>query len=64
MFVVDSAHGHTKSVIETVKMIKKEFPTKDVIAGNIATPEGAEALIEAGADGIKIGMGPGSICTT
>ena len=64
LFVVDSAHGHTKSVIETVKMIKKEFPSKDVIAGNVATPEGAEALIEAGADGIKIGMGPGSICTT
>ena len=64
LFVVDSAHGHTKSVIGTVKMIKKEFPTKDVIAGNVATPEGAEALIEAGADGIKIGMGPGSICTT
>ena len=64
LFVVDSAHGHTKSVIETVKMIKKEFPTKDVIAGYVATPEGAEALIEAGADGIKIGMGPGSICTT
>ena len=64
LFVVDSAHGHTKSVIETVKMIKKEFPTKDVIAGNVATPEGAEALIEAGADGTKIGMGPGSICTT
>ena len=64
LFVVDSAHGHTKSVIETVKIIKKEFPTKDVIAGNVATPEGAEALIEAGADGIKIGMGPGSICTT
>ena len=64
LFVIDSAHGHTKSVIETVKMIKKEFPTKDVIAGNVATPEGAEALIEAGADGIKIGMGPGSICTT
>ena len=64
LFVVDSAHGHTQSVIETVKMIKKEFPSKDVIAGNVATPEGAEALIEAGADGIKIGMGPGSICTT
>ena len=64
LFVVDSAHGHTKSVIETVKKIKKEFPTKDIIAGNVATPEGAEALIEAGADGIKIGMGPGSICTT
>ena len=64
LFVVDSAHGHTKSVIETVKMIKKEFPSKDVIAGNVATPEGAEILIEAGADGIKIGMGPGSICTT
>ena len=64
LFVVDSAHGHTQSVIETVKMIKKEFSSKDVIAGNVATPEGAEALIEAGADGIKIGMGPGSICTT
>ncbi len=64
LFVVDSAHGHTKSVIETVKKIKKEFPTKDIIAGNVATPEGAEALIEAGADAIKIGMGPGSICTT
>ena len=64
LFVIDSAHGHTQSVIETVKMIKKEFPSKDVIAGNIATPEGAEALIEAGADGLKIGMGPGSICTT
>ena len=64
LFVVDSAHGHTQSVIETVKMIKKEFPSKDIIAGNIATPEGAEALIEAGADGLKIGMGPGSICTT
>ena len=64
LFVVDSAHGHTQSVIETVKMIKKEFPSKDVIAGNIATPEGAEALMEAGADGLKIGMGPGSICTT
>ena len=64
LFVVDSAHGHTQSVIETVKMIKKEFSSKDVIAGNVATPEGAEALIEAGADAIKIGMGPGSICTT
>ena len=64
LFVVDSAHGHTQSVIETVKIIKKEFSTKDIIAGNVATPEGAEALIEAGADGIKIGMGPGSICTT
>tara|TARA_A100001388_G_scaffold177040_1_gene132463 strand:+ start:19 stop:1479 length:1461 start_codon:yes stop_codon:yes gene_type:complete len=64
LYVVDSAHGHTKSVIETVKMIKKEFPNKDIIAGNVATPEGAEALIEAGADGVKIGMGPGSICTT
>ena len=64
LFVIDSAHGHTQSVMETVKMIKKEFPSKDVIAGNIATSEGAQALIEAGADGLKIGMGPGSICTT
>ena len=55
----DSAHGHSKNVVETIKAIKKEFTGKDVIAGNVATPEGAEALIAAGADSVKIGMGPG-----
>jgi IMP dehydrogenase len=64
LFVVDSAHGHSKNVIETIKMIKKEFKDIDVMGGNVATPEGALALRDAGADAIKIGMGPGSICTT
>ena len=64
LFVVDSAHGHSKNVIETIKIIKKEFPSIDVIGGNVATPEGALELVKAGADGIKVGMGPGSICTT
>ncbi len=64
VFVVDTAHGHSKGVLETVKYIKKHYPQKDVVGGNIATPEGAEALIAAGADGIKVGIGPGSICTT
>ena len=64
LFVVDSAHGHTKNVLDTVKMIKKEFKDIDVIAGNVATAEGALALKDAGADAVKVGMGPGSICTT
>ena len=64
LFVVDSAHGHSKNVIETIKVIKKEFKDIDVMGGNVATPEGAVALRDAGADAIKIGMGPGSICTT
>jgi len=64
LFVVDSAHGHSKNVIETIKMIKREFKDIDVMGGNVATPEGAIALRDAGADAIKIGMGPGSICTT
>ena len=64
LFVVDSAHGHSKNVIDTVKLIKKEFKDIDVMGGNVATPEGALALIDAGADAVKIGMGPGSICTT
>ena len=64
LFVVDSAHGHSKNVIETIKMIKKEFKDIDVIGGNVATAEGAIALKDAGADGVKVGMGPGSICTT
>ena len=64
LFVIDSAHGHSQNVIETIKLIKKEFPGIDVMGGNVATPEGAQALIEAGVDSVKVGMGPGSICTT
>jgi len=64
LFVIDSAHGHSKNVLETIKTIKEKFPNVDVMGGNVATPEGAEALIDAGVDSVKIGMGPGSICTT
>jgi IMP dehydrogenase len=64
LFVIDSAHGHSKNVIDTIKIIKKEFPSIDVIGGNVATPEGALELVKAGADAVKVGMGPGSICTT
>ena len=64
LFVIDSAHGHSKNVIETIKMIKSEFPDIDVIGGNIATPEAAVELAKAGVDAVKVGMGPGSICTT
>lgn len=62
--VVDTAHGHTKGVIETVREVKRLFPSAEVVAGNVATGEGAQALIEAGADAVKVGIGPGSICTT
>ncbi len=61
---LDSAHGHTKGVIDMLKAIKKSFKNIDVIAGNVATAEGAKALVDAGADAVKIGIGPGSICTT
>ena len=64
IFVVDSAHGHTKNVMDTIKKIKQEYKNIDVIGGNVATPEGALALKGAGADAVKVGMGPGSICTT
>ena len=64
LFVIDSAHGHSKNVIDTIKTIKQEFPNIDVIGGNVATPEGAVELVKAGADAVKVGMGPGSICTT
>jgi IMP dehydrogenase len=64
VLVIDTAHGHTRSVIETAESIKRLFPAADLVAGNVATAEGAEALIRAGADGIKVGMGPASICTT
>lgn len=64
LIVVDSAHGHSRNVLEMVKLIKQECPDMQVAAGNVATAEGAESLINAGADAIKIGVGPGSICTT
>ncbi|NMB57394.1 IMP dehydrogenase [Candidatus Beckwithbacteria bacterium] len=61
---IDSAHGHSKNVIEATKFLKENYSVIDVIAGNVATYEGAKALFQAGADAIKVGMGPGSICTT
>jgi IMP dehydrogenase len=61
---LDSAHGHTKGVIDSVKSIRKKYKTMSLIAGNVATGEGALALANAGADAIKVGIGPGSICTT
>jgi IMP dehydrogenase len=61
---LDSAHGHSKGIIESLKSVKKNFKNINVIAGNIATTEGAEALADAGADAVKVGIGPGSICTT
>jgi len=64
LLVVDTAHGHTAGVIERVRWVKRHHPEVDVIAGNIATGEAARALLEAGADGVKVGVGPGSICTT
>ena len=64
ILVVDTAHGHSAGVIETVRQIKKMYPKQEIIAGNIATREAAEALVEAGADAVKVGIGPGSICTT
>lgn len=64
VIVVDSAHGYAKSVINAVKFIKTTYPKMQITAGNIATYEGAKALIEAGADGLRVGMGPGAICTT
>ncbi len=64
VIMVDTAHGHSAAVLDTVKQIKKKFKTRKVIGGNIATGEAAKALIAAGADGVKVGVGPGSICTT
>jgi IMP dehydrogenase len=62
--IIDTAHGHSKRVIDTLKKVKSSYPSLDVVVGNIATSEAAEALIKAGADALKIGIGPGSICTT
>jgi IMP dehydrogenase len=64
VIVIDTAHGHSKNVIDAIKDTKKNFKDVQVIAGNIATADGCEALIKAGSDGVKIGVGPGSICTT
>lgn len=64
VIVLDTAHGHSKGVMDTVKMIKDKYPTLDVIAGNVATADAARDLFEAGADVVKVGIGPGSICTT
>lgn len=64
ILVVDTAHGHSKPVIEIVKYLKKHYPKTDIIVGNIATKEAALSLIKAGADAVKVGIGPGSICTT
>jgi len=64
VFVIDSAHGHSKNVLDTIKLVREHFPDVEIIGGNVATPEGAKALVEAGADAVKVGMGPGSICTT
>ncbi|MCL1825490.1 MAG: IMP dehydrogenase [Betaproteobacteria bacterium] len=64
MFVVDTAHGHSQGVLDRVTWVKKNFPNIDVVGGNIATGEAARALADAGADGVKVGIGPGSICTT
>jgi IMP dehydrogenase len=64
LLVIDTAHGHSKSVIERIGSIKKKYPQIELIAGNVGTSEGAKALVDAGVDGIKVGIGPGSICTT
>ena len=62
--IIDTAHGHTKGVVEVLKKVKQAFPEVDVVVGNIATAAAAQALIDAGADAVKVGIGPGSICTT
>ena len=64
ILVVDNAHGHSKRVLDTVRMIKKEFPGQELVAGNIGTSEAAKALVDLGVDAVKVGVGPGSICTT
>ena len=64
LVVVDTAHGHSQSVLDTVRMVKKAHPDLQVVGGNVATAEATKALIDAGADGVKVGVGPGSICTT
>ena len=62
--IIDTAHGHTKGVVDLLKKVKSDFPNLDIVVGNIATSDAAQALIDAGADAVKVGIGPGSICTT
>jgi IMP dehydrogenase len=62
--IIDTAHGHTQGVVNVLKEVKSKFPQIDVVVGNIATPDAAKYLVENGADGVKVGIGPGSICTT
>src|SRR5207237_7914401 len=64
IIVIDTAHGHSSRVLEAIREAKRKFPDMDIVAGNIATEEGARDLITAGVDAVKVGMGPGSICTT
>ena len=64
VLVVDTAHGHSQKVLDTVRWVKQSYPSVNVIGGNVATRDGAKALIDAGVDGVKVGIGPGSICTT
>ncbi|MBL8201740.1 MAG: IMP dehydrogenase [Chromatiales bacterium] len=64
LLIVDTAHGHSKGVLDRISMIKEQYPKLQVVGGNIVTPEAAKALVAAGADGVKVGVGPGSICTT
>jgi IMP dehydrogenase len=64
VLVIDTAHGHSRNVIDALRATKREFPNIDVVAGSVATADGAKALIDAGADALRVGMGPGSICTT
>jgi IMP dehydrogenase len=64
VLVIDSAHGHSKGVLETVAMLREAFPQAQLVAGNVASEAGARALVERGVDGVKVGVGPGSICTT
>jgi IMP dehydrogenase len=64
VLVVDTAHGHSRGVLDVVRRLKKRFPQLDIVGGNVATADAVEALVDAGADGVKVGIGPGSICTT
>jgi IMP dehydrogenase len=64
LIVVDTAHGHSQNVLDRVRWVKRTFPQVQVVGGNIATRDAAQALVDAGADGVKVGIGPGSICTT
>ena len=64
VFILDSAHGDSKRVIDAIKQVKKKFPDIDMVGGNVATASGAKSLIKAGVDAVKVGVGPGSICTT